>query len=25
MRRVIEAFGCPRLKTFRLYAKRLTP
>lgn len=25
MRRVIEAFGCPRLKTFRLYAKRLVP
>lgn len=23
MRRVIEAFGCPRLKTFRLYGKRL--
>jgi GNAT superfamily N-acetyltransferase len=23
MRRVIEAFDCPRLKTFRLYAKRI--
>lgn len=25
MRRVIEAFDCPRLKTFRLYAKRIEP
>lgn len=25
MRRVIEAFDCPRLKTFRLYGKRIEP
>jgi Acetyltransferase (GNAT) family len=25
MRRVIEAFGCPRIKTFRLYSKRIAP